>query len=70
MISSKDLIGNIFKEMNITRISTSDNPSFLNKKELKDILCFVVTLKQRNSELKMKLSDTKAIVNEVIQASK
>jgi len=66
MITSEDLVKNIFKEIGITR--TEDfTANVLTKREMKEVLVYIVALKNRNKSLEEKTRGTKAIVKEVIE---
>jgi len=66
MITTEDIIKNIFKETGLSRSEPVYNVSQLSKKELKDVLVYIVNVKNRIAHLERRLQDTKVIVKEVM----
>jgi hypothetical protein len=70
MFTSEEIIDSLMRETGIIRTTNNITSHILSKQEMKDILVFIVSLKSRNKELEKSASDTKKIVEEVMQQTK
>lgn len=65
MLTSESVIENIFKEIGAKR-AVDTTPHVLSKNEMKDILCYIVDLKNENKKYRAVTSLKTEIIEEVI----
>lgn len=66
LLSSEEIIDSIHREMGKKRKAESLTLHVLSKNEMKDILVYIITLKNSNKELRAFKTERESIVQEVV----